>query len=63
MQTTKGQDMKHEKMTAPPKHLTLADVDINGHSVKLTYDIGRKIFQKDFKSTGQYIKDIEAGEI
>ena len=55
--------MKHEKLTPIPQHLTLADVEINGHMVKLTYDIGRKVTAKDFKATGQYVKDIEAGKI
>lgn len=55
--------MKHEKLTPIPQHFTIVTVDINGHTVKLTYDIGRKVTAKDFKATGQHVKDIEAGKI
>jgi len=55
--------MKHKPMTEVPQHLTLATVDINGHTIKLTYDIGRKVTPKDFKATGLFVKAVEAGKI
>ena len=55
--------MKHKKLTDIPQHFTIATVDINKHSVKLTYDIGRKVTPQDFKATGLFIKAVEAGKL